>query len=162
MRRAMAMTCGAIGVFRQTDEHQANRTEAHDGDGVAGVQVAFIQATNGAGQRFDEGGVFVFEALGNDVGVLLNDARGQADVFGVSAVIEEKILAEILLAVAAEIAMIARRGVGGDNALAFTEMENAFADGDHIARHFMTEESRAAGSFWRDSRGEILSHRCHR
>jgi hypothetical protein len=77
----------------------------------------------------------------------LHDTRRDANVLGVRAIIEEQILTKILLAVAAEEAMITRGGIGSDNALAGAKMENTFADGDHVTGHLMTEQGRRANHF---------------
>ena len=68
--------------------------------------------------------------------VLLGDARGNADVLGISTVVEQQIVTEIRLAALTEPACAARRGVRSHHALS---QQRTF---HHIACYFMTEESR--------------------
>jgi hypothetical protein len=104
--------------------------------------VCFFKALEDAGERFDEGGVEVAEMGGDLVHVALYDAGGDADIFGVGAVVEEEVLAEILEATAAVETVEAGGGVGGDDALADVEALDVFADGDDVAGEFVAEEGR--------------------
>jgi hypothetical protein len=56
-------------------------------------------------------------------------------------------LAEILLPVAAEVAMVARRRISRYNSLSCAKMENTFAYGNHISRHLMAEQCRGSDHF---------------
>src|SRR2546430_17253407 len=69
------------------------------------------------------------------------DTPRDAHVFGVCAVIEQKVFAEIFLPAAAMIAAETRRGVRGNytNASA-PACINALADSDNFADDFMTED----------------------
>ena len=71
-----------------------------------------------AGERLGERGVLQRHAVRDQQRVLLHDARGDAHVLGVGAVVEEQVFAEVLLAVPAEEAVVAGRGVHGDDAVA--------------------------------------------
>src|SRR5262249_49023374 len=53
--------------------------------------------------------------------VFADDAAGDANVFGVRAVVEEEVFAKIGLALAAEKALIAGGGIRGDDAHAFAD-----------------------------------------
>jgi len=72
--------------------------------------------------------VFQRNESGNVHGVLLDDARGDADVFGIGSVVEEQIFAEILLAALAEVALAAGRGVDGHDSIADGEAGDACSD----------------------------------
>src|SRR5579872_4914319 len=80
--------------------------------------------------------------LRNHVGVALDDAAGNADVLRICAVVEQKILAEILLVALAEIAFLARRRVGGDYALSQLKSGDIFPGLDYIAGQLMPEHRR--------------------
>ena len=86
------------GDLGDVHEHEADGAGADDDHGVAGLGSAFLEAADDAGEGLGEGGVFEGDVVGDEEGVLFDDAGGDADVFGVGAVVEEEILAEILLA----------------------------------------------------------------
>ena len=87
------------------------------------------------------------------VGVPLHDARGNANVLGVRAVVEQQVFAEILQTAAAEEAFLAGRRIGRDHALPNGEVGDILAYGDNIAGQFMPEDSGRARSSARDIRG---------
>ena len=93
---------------------------------------------------------------GMSEGVLLDDAGGDADVFGVGSVVEEQVLAEVLLAVAAEEADVAGGGVEGDDAVAFAEGGDAGADFGDDAGELVAEGDGRLAASWRGSRGGRL------
>ncbi len=76
---------------------------------------------------------------GNQQGVLFDDAGGDADVLGVSAVVEEEVFAEILLAVAAEEADVAGSGVEGDDAVAACEWRYSGPTSTTVPASFVAE-----------------------
>ena len=94
-----------------------------------------------AGQRLHQRGVVIADVLRNQVSIALDDARGNANVLRVRAVVEEQVFAEILQPAAAEIALFARRRVGSDHALAHGKIGDALAHGDNVAGQFMPEHS---------------------
>ena len=108
-------------------EHQADGAGADDDHGVARAGTALFQAADDAGERFSEGGVFKRSGGGDGEGVFGDDTGGDADVLGVGSVVEEEILAEVLLAVAAEETDVAGCGVESDDAVADFEGGYSFA-----------------------------------
>ncbi len=54
--------------------------------------------------------------------------RGNGDVFGVGSVVEEQVVAEVLLIAAAEVAVVAGGGIEGDDAVADAESGDGGAD----------------------------------
>jgi hypothetical protein len=60
-----------------------------------------------AGEGLGEGGVFEGDVGRDKECVFFDDARRDAEVFGVGAVVEDKVFAEILLAAGAPIACVA-------------------------------------------------------
>ena len=74
------------------------------------------------GQRLDQSGVLIAQVIRNHIRILLHDARRNADEFGISAVIEQQIFAEILLSPPAEETITAGSGIRRDHALADTEI----------------------------------------
>jgi hypothetical protein len=79
--------------------------------------------------------------VGDGESVFLDDARRDANEFRVGAIVEEKVVAEILLVVEAEEAGVAGRGVERENAVAEREFGDAFADLDNGSSEFVTEEA---------------------
>ena len=118
---------------------QADGAGADDDHGVAGAGAGLFEATDDAGERLGEGGVLEAGLAGMAQGIFLDDAGGDADVFGVGAVVEEEVFAEVLLAVAAEEAGVAGGGVEGHDAVADGEVGDACAD---FARRFRRARGR--------------------
>ena len=83
--------------------HEAQRAAANDGDDIALARMGVLESVHGAGQRLSERGVLEGDILRNDERVLGDDARGNLDELSVGAVVEEQIVAKILLAAQAEI-----------------------------------------------------------
>ncbi len=121
-------------------EHQSNGAAAEDGDGVADLDSGFMQAAQNAGQRLGHGGIFEADAGRDDQHVGFNDALRHADVFGVGAVVEEQIFAEILLMLGAVKAHLAGSGVEGDDAHALLEAVDAGADFLDDSGQFVAEQ----------------------
>jgi len=69
-----------------------------------------------------------------------NNALGHANVFGVRAIVEEKIFAEIFLMLGAVEAHLARGGVQGNHAHALLETVDAGADLLDDTSQFMAEQ----------------------
>ena len=93
------------------------------------------------------------DGVGDAEGIFFDDACGNADEFGVGAVVEEEIVAEVLLAVAAEEADVAGRGVEGQDAVADGEFGDAVADLDDGSGDLVAEEAVEGEHLWRGSRG---------
>src|SRR5262249_21994213 len=74
--------------------------------------------------------------------ILLNNALGNSDIFGVRAVVKQQILAEVFLALLAEVAIPAWSRVGGGDSLSDFEAPNVFSHRDNIAGELVTEKSR--------------------
>ena len=107
---------------------------------VRGTRI--LEAMHGAGQRLSQRRVLQRHVFRHDECVLGDDARGNADELGIGAVVEEQIVAEILLAARAEIAFAAGRGVERHHAVAGREIRDAFAGFDNRSRQLVAEERR--------------------
>ena len=121
-----------------------------------------LKSVHGAGQRLSQRGVLQRHMIGNMKRVLGDDARGNADELGVGAVVEEQIVAEILLAALAEVALAAGRGVERHHAVAGSEIRRRLR---RLRRPFPPargRRAREARSCARGSRGERLSDRFRR
>ncbi len=81
------------------------------------------------------------QVRGDGKGIFGDDPGWDADVFGVGAVVEEKVFAEVLLAVQAEEAGVTGGGVEGDDAVVTAEGGYAFTDVHDGAGEFMAEET---------------------
>ena len=136
--------------FRELDEHQTDRTESDNGNGVARLGNCFFKTTQHAGQRLDQCGVVIAHLLRNQVGISLYDAFRNADVLRICAIVEQQILAKVLEPFAAEKTLVTRRGISRYNALSNSKLGNIVAYGDYIARQLMSEHSR-----WDDHAGMI-------
>lgn len=123
------------------DEKEADGAGAEDDGGLAGVGVRFFKTTDHAGEGFGEGGVLEGDVVGDEEGVFFDDAGGDADVLGVSTVVEEEIVAEVLLVVEAEEAGVAGGGVEGQDAVADREFCDAVADFNDGPGELVTEEA---------------------
>jgi hypothetical protein len=75
------------------------------------------------------------------VRVPLHDARRDTDVFGVRAVIEKQILAEVLETAATEKAFVARGGIRRDHPVSNTELRDTLANRDYITGQFVPKHS---------------------
>src|SRR5579885_919476 len=107
------------GKLGRVDEHKADGARADDGDGIAWLRVGFLQSASDAGKRLGERGVLEGNSVGNMQCVLFDNARRDADVFGVGSVVADEVIAEVLLSSLAEVALIARgageRGCDADD-----------------------------------------------
>src|SRR5580704_1040463 len=95
-------------------------TPDHD-NCVAGVYSHFVNAAQDARERFGHGGVDEGNVIRNQQHVLAHDSSGDANIFGVGAIVKQQIFAKIRLAFAAVEASVARRGIRRHHAHAFTE-----------------------------------------
>ena len=126
----------------QFDEHQADGTQADNGNGIAGAGSRFLKTAHHTCQGFHEGRILIADFVGNKVSIALHDAGRDADVFGVGAVVEEQVLAEILQAAAAEETLSAGRRIGRHHALPDREICDVLANCDDIAGQLVPEHSR--------------------
>ena len=124
------------------DEHESDGAAADDGHGVADLHAGFVQAAQHASQRLGHGGIFEGDVRRNDQHVGFNNAPRYADIFRVGTVIEEQILAKILLVLGAVEAHLAGRGIERHHAHTFLEAMHAFAYFLDDAGQFMSEERR--------------------
>ena len=74
--------------------------------------------------------------------VLGDDARRDANEFGVGSVVEEQVVAEILLPVLAEVALAARSGIQGHHTAAVGKTFNSLPHLDDGSRQLVAEEGR--------------------
>ncbi len=107
---------------------------------IALARIGILESVHGAGQRLSQRRMLQRHVVRHDERVLGDDALGNADELGVSAVVEEQIVAEILLAAQAEIALAARRGVERDDAVAGREIRDSLARFDDRSRQLVAEE----------------------
>jgi hypothetical protein len=105
------------------------------------VKRRLFEAAQDAGQGFGEGGVLEGDGVGDREGVFFDDACGDADELGVGTVVEEEVVAEVLLAVEAEEAGVAGCGVEREDAVAEGEPGDAFADLDDGSGDLVAEEA---------------------
>ena len=98
------------------------------------------KSVHGTGQRLGESRVLKRHILRNDKRVLRDNALGNFDELGISAVVEDQIVAKIFLAVQAEVAQAARRGVERDDAVAGREIGDSLARFDDRAGKLVAEE----------------------
>src|ERR1700744_3643951 len=71
--------------------------------------------------------------------IALDNAGRNANVFGIGAVIEKQIFAEILQAATAKKADFAWRGIGGYNSFSDRELRDVLTGRDYIAGQLMPE-----------------------
>jgi len=126
----------------QFDEHQPNRTQTDNGDGIAGAGSRFLKTAHDTRQRFHQGRILIADFVGNKVCIALHDARREADVLGIGAVVEEQVLAQILQAAVAEETLSAGRRIGRHHALPNREIRDSLANGDDIPRQFVPKHGR--------------------
>jgi hypothetical protein len=124
----------------RVNEEQADRASAEDDGGLPGAGVGLFQTAYYAGQGLSERGVLKRHRFGNPQGVLLDNARGDTDEFGVCTVVEEQIVAKILLVIAAEEAVVAGRGVEWNNPIADGEGSDAVSNLLDGSSELMPEE----------------------
>src|SRR5580658_2116552 len=120
--------------------HQTQRTPADHGNDIAGARIRIFKAMHRAGQRLGEGGVFERDVIWNVQGVRGNNSGGDADELGVGAVVEQKIVTEVLLRAPAEVALAAGRGIQRDNAISGSEISYALAGLDHGSGKLVAKE----------------------
>src|ERR1022692_3826645 len=78
--------------------------------------------------------------IGNVKCVLGDDARGNADELSISAIVEKKIVAEVLLAAFAEEALPAGRGVQRNNTIAGRKTGDSFASLNNRTRQLVAKQ----------------------
>ena len=114
---------------------------------------------HGAGQRLSQRGMFKRNVVGNVQSVLGDDASRNADEFCIGAVVEEQIVAEIFLAVLAEITLPTWRRVQRYYAVAAGKAFDSLPCFNNGSGQFVTKECRRARSCGHGSRGEKLEVR---
>src|SRR5260370_21345720 len=122
------------------DKHKSNRPTADDYDVIARANIAFVQAEQNTGQGLDHGSFFEAHFVRNNKSVLFDDALWNAYVLGISAVVEEQIVTQVLLFVFAVRARAAGGGVGRHHAHAFAEVTDARAYLGNLSRQLVSEE----------------------
>ncbi len=123
-------------------KHQPDWPAADDGDGVADFDAGFMQSAQHAGQGLDHGRLFVAHIRRHGQHVGFNDAARDLDVLGVGAVVEQQILAQVLLMLGAVVAHLAGRGIQRHHPHALLESAHARADLLDHSRQFVPEQSR--------------------
>ena len=99
-----------------------------------------FEAVQHASQRLNQGRVLIARrAAGIEISIALDDARRNADVLGIGAVVEQQVFAQVLQTAAAEEAFFARRGIGRHHALPDSKILDIVAHRDDIACQFVPE-----------------------
>ncbi len=114
-------------------EHETDGARANDYHRISGASAGLFQTADNAGQRLSERGVLEWNSVGHEQGVLLDDARGDAHVLGIRAVVEDQVLAQILLALPAPEAEVAGGGVQRHHAVSDVEAGHAGARFDDLS-----------------------------
>jgi hypothetical protein len=96
---------------------------------------------DGASERFSECGVLEWNVVRDDERVLGDNAGRNADELGISAVVEEQVVAEILLPALAEVALAAGSRIESDNATAVGKALDPLPRLDDCSGQLVTEES---------------------
>ena len=122
--------------------HQSQRAAADDGHRVAGMRMRVFESMHRAGQRLGQRGVLQRHMVGNVQRVLGHDARGNANELGISAVVEEQVVAEVLLAARTEIALSAGGGVERHHAVAGSKTRDSLAGLDDGSRQLVAKQRR--------------------
>jgi ribosomal protein L35 len=95
-----------------------------------------------AGQRLGQRRVLQRHVVRHMQRILGHDAGRDADELGIGAVVEEQIVAEVLLAALAEIALAAGGGVERHHAVAGGKVRDSLAGLDHRSRQLMAKQRR--------------------
>ena len=120
-------------------EHEADGPQTDDHHVVAGADGGLLQAAQHTRQRLDQSRILIGHVGRDLVHIPLHDAVGNADVLGVSAVVEEQVLAEVFDPALAVEAFQAGRRVGGHHALSHTPALDLIPDRDDITGEFVAE-----------------------
>ena len=107
-----------------------------------GRGLRILKAVHRAGQRLGQRRVLQRHMVRNMKRILGHDARGNADELGVSAVVEEQVVAEILLAARAKVALAAGRGIERHHAVAGRKICHAFARLHHRSGQLVAKQRR--------------------
>src|SRR5215510_13181006 len=83
------------------DKSQTDRAATDYDGGVAGAHFHFMDAAKDAGERLGQRGTLVVHGVRHFEHIFDDDAARDAHVLGVSAVVEEQIVAEVFLPAAA-------------------------------------------------------------
>ena len=125
---------------RHLHEHQSDGTSADNYHRVPDLNPGLVEAAQHTRQRFGHRGIFKAHIGRNHQHVGFDDALGDANVFGVSAVVEQQVFAEVFLMLGAIEAHLAGRRVQSDDAHAFLESVDP---GAHLFDHsgqFVSEQ----------------------
>ena len=122
--------------------HQSQRAAADHGHSVAGMRATVLKAMHRAGQRLGQRRVLQRHVLRHKQRILGHNARRNADELRISAVVEEQIVAQVLLAMRAEITLPAGCGVQRDYAVAGGKALGSLTNLDDSSGLFMAKERR--------------------
>jgi hypothetical protein len=125
--------------FGQANEHESDGAKPDHGNGVSGANARFFEPAQHTRQRLNQCRVVIAHVFRNLVSISFDDAAGNADVFGVCAVVEEQILTQILSPAKTEEARLAGRGIRRDHSLTYLKVSDALANRDNIAGQFVPE-----------------------
>src|SRR5947207_9687057 len=115
------------------------------------MRVGIEKAMDGASQGFSECGVLQGNVAGNNERVLGNDAGRDADELCICAVVEEQVVAEILLTTLAEVALAAGGGIQRHHAAAVGKAVNSLPRFDHGSCQLVSEEG------WRNDHAGMIA-----
>ena len=127
---------------RQSDEHQPDRTQADHRDRIPFANPGFLNAAHHAGQWLDHRRVAVSDSIGDLMGVASHNRAGDPNIFGVSAVVEQKVFAKVLLLPLAGITVSAGRRIGRDDPLPHLEISHFRTDRYNVTRQLVPQHRR--------------------
>src|SRR5581483_3346695 len=108
--------------FRHLHEHQADGPAADYYHGVPDLHTGLVQAAQHAGQRFDHRRFLIADAGRNRQHIGFNDPSWNLYVLGVCAVVEQQVLAKVLLMLGAVETHLARSRIESHHPHAFLEV----------------------------------------
>jgi len=126
------------------------------------MRVRILKAMHSAGQRLSQRGVFQGHMIGHMKSIFGHNTRRDANELGIGTVVEEQLVAKILLPTLAKIASAAGSRVERDNAVAVGKTGDALASLDDGSGQLVAKKRGGGRSCARDSRDEIPSDQCHR
>src|SRR5215469_269950 len=128
---------------KHANKLQPNRAAANYNRGIASAHFHFVNAPKHAGKRLGKRSALIIHRMRHFEHVFHGDAAGNAHVLGVSAVVEEQIVAEVFLAASAVVTEQAGCGIRGDHTHSDAPTRvDALAGGDDVANQFMAKHCR--------------------
>src|SRR5215472_4121214 len=128
---------------KHANKLQPNRAAANYNRGIARAHFHLMNPAKHAGKRLGKRSALIIHGMRDFEHVFHGDAARNAHVLGISAIVEEQIVAKILLATAAVVATQARRGIRRHHTHSEAPARiNAFARGYDVANQLMAKYRR--------------------